>query len=502
MRRGKNPAVSRNVETEEAPDLPAHVSVAIVGTGFSGIGAAMRLSKAGQRDFVLLERAGDVGGTWRDNTYPGAQCDVPSRQYSFSFRARHRWSTRFGTQPEILDYLRSCAGAADLWPKIHLHTALLAADWDEVASRWRITTNRGVVTASMLVMGTGYLSEPRIPDFPGLDTFTGAVFHSAQWDHKQDLAGSSVAVVGTGASAVQFIPHLQREVASLVVVQRTPAWVFARKDRRIGPIAQTAVRWIPLAARAVHGFLGWAADRVWWSMVENPKRQNLLAKGALAHLRKAVSDPELEAKLTPNYRAGCKRLLISDDYYPALAQDNVEVVVGEVVAVEPAGIRTSDGALRPVDAIVLGTGFRVTDNPTFDLVRGRDGRSLAQTWADGGARAYLGTSVRGFPNLFLLLGPNANSPISAVEMIECQLRFVVGAVRHLARRGLRRFEVRAEVEQAWHERMTTAGADRPWRQCANYNLDSAGRSTVLWPEKIKRFRRATRRFRASEFDLA
>jgi cation diffusion facilitator CzcD-associated flavoprotein CzcO len=502
MQRVESPTTSHNVETDEAPDLPRHVTVAIVGTGFSGIGVAMRLSKAGQGDFVLLERAGDVGGTWRDNTYPGAACDVPSRQYAFSFRTRHLWSRRYATQPEILDYLRSCAGAADLWPKIHLHTALLGADWDEAASHWVVTTNRGVVTASMLVMGTGYLAEPRIPDFPGLESFTGNVFHSARWDHKQDLAGTSVAVVGTGASAVQFIPHLQREVASLVVVQRTPAWVFHRRDRRAGPVGQFAVRWVPLAARAVHGGLGWLSDRLWWSMVENPKRQGVLVNSALAHLRRAISDPELEAKLTPDYRVGCKRLLTSDDYYPALAQDNVEVVVGDVVAVEPAGIRTSDGALHPVDTIVLGTGFRVTDNPTFDLVRGREGRSLAQTWADDGACAYLGTSVRGFPNLFLMLGPNSNTPISAVEMIECQVRFVVGAVKHVARRGVRRFEVRAEVERAWHDRMRTAGADRPWTACGNYNLDSAGRSTVLWPEKVKRFRKATRRFRPGEFDVA
>jgi cation diffusion facilitator CzcD-associated flavoprotein CzcO len=488
---------------ETDPDLPEHATVVIVGTGFGGLGAGLRLARAGRGDFLLLERADDVGGVWRDNTYPGASCDVPSRLYSYSFLRPHTWTRTYAEQPEILEYLRRCAQDSGVWPHIRFGTELQGADWDAAHSMWRLTTSRGRMTANFLVLATGTLAEPALPDIAGLDSFAGTVFHSARWNHSHDLAGRRVGVIGSGASAIQFIPHVQATAAELVSFQRSPAWVVRPlKPRRPGLFSR-ALNVIPGWNRAVRGLLYLTCEALWWKFNVHPKRSTAATEHARRHLTGSIVDPTLAAHLTPDYRLGCKRLLISSAYYPALSAANARVVTTDIAAVEPTGVRTADGELHQVDTLILGTGFRTTDHPVFALVRGRDGRSLAQTWATEGHRAYLGSTVSGYPNLFLVQGPNAGSPhVSAVYMIEAQLNLISSGLNMFIHKGIREFEVSADVEAAWQRRIAAANENSVWISgCSSYYLDAAGRNAVLWPEPSWRFRRATKRFRPHDYHL-
>jgi cation diffusion facilitator CzcD-associated flavoprotein CzcO len=495
--------IPAQVSGEPAVRLPRHANVVIVGTGFSGLGMAIRLARSGRRDFVVIERGNDVGGTWRDNTYPGAACDVPSRLYSFSFRLNPDWSRSYSPQPEILDYLRRCAQEAGVLPHIRFGTELLGADWDGAAARWRITTDRGELTGRFLVLGTGALVEPARPDIAGLDDFAGTVFHSARWNHEHDLADRRVGVIGTGASAIQFVPHLQREAQQVTVFQRTPPWIVPRPDRAVGAAERWVYRHVPVAHQLARAGVYTLLESRALGFVLHPALLKPVERIALRHLHRAVTDPELRAKLTAHYSIGCKRILVSNDYYPALAADNVEVVTDAITAIEPTGVRTADGVLHEIDTLVLGTGFRVTDNPGFHRVRGRDGQSLAQAWAEHGMRAYLGTTVHGFPNLFQLLGPNTGiGHTSAVYMIESQIELVLGALHYAARHDVGLVEVRAEVEEAWNADLAARSTRTVWKSgCQSWYLDQAGRNTVLWPDLTFRFRSATRHFRPDDYDL-
>jgi cation diffusion facilitator CzcD-associated flavoprotein CzcO len=487
---------------ETDPDLPEHCTVVIVGTGFAGLGAGMRLAKAGRGDFLLLERATDVGGVWRDNTYPGARCDVPSRLYSYSFRRCGSWTWTYSAQPDIQAYLRRCAHESGVYPHIRFDTALRGADWDAAHAVWRLRTSRGTMTANFLVLATGTLAEPAIPNIHGLDSFAGRVFHSARWDHAHDLMGRRVGVIGNGASAIQFIPHVQANAAQLVSFQRNPAWVVHQRLRRRGPISR-ALNLVPGWDRLSRTAMYLTSELLWWKFIVHPARQAGMTDHAKRNMTKVISDPVLQAQLTPGYRLGCKRMLVSSNYYPALAADNARVVTDEIVEVEPNGVRTADGELHQLDTLILGTGFRVTDNPVFNLVRGRDGRSLAQTWAAEGHRAYLGATVSGFPNLFTVLGPNAGSAhSSAVYMIEAELNLITSGLNFFSRKGIREFEVRPEVEAAWQQRIAAANETAVWTSgCSSFYLDAAGRNAVLWPEPGWRFRRATKRFQPQDYHL-
>jgi cation diffusion facilitator CzcD-associated flavoprotein CzcO len=485
------------------PGLPGHVNIAIVGTGFSGLGVAIRLARAGRRDFVVLERGADVGGTWRDNTYPGAACDVPSRLYSFSFRLNPDWTRTYSPQPEILEYLRTCAREAGILPHLRLRTELTDAAWDAAAAHWRIETSRGTLTANALVLGTGALVEPALPDIGGLGEFAGTVFHSARWNHEHDLTGRQVAVIGTGASAIQFVPHVARAAGHLSLFQRTPPWVVPRPDRAVHSVEKAVYRWAPFAHRAARaGVYGLMESRA-LGFVVHPKLLAPVERIALHHMRQAISDPTLRAKLTPNYRIGCKRILVSNDYYPALAAPQVDVITTGIERIEADGIRTTDGVLHPADTLILGTGFRVTDNPGFARIRGRAGRTLEQAWAERGMHAYLGTTVPGFPNLFLLLGPNTGiGHTSAVFMIECQIGLVVQALEHLRVHQLSELQVRPEVEAAYNAELAARSERSVWKSgCASWYLDAAGRNTVLWPDLTFRFRSRTRHFRPDDYVL-
>lgn len=476
-------------------DRQMHVRVAIIGTGFAGLGLAIKLREAGEHDFVVFERADEVGGTWRDNTYPGCACDVPSNLYSFSFAQNPNWSRSFSPQPEILDYLRRCADRFGVRPHVRFGHEVQGADWDDEAKRWRIATSQGEFTAEFLACGMGPLSAPSIPDLPGLDTFEGTMFHSAEWNHDHDLTGERVAVVGTGASAIQFVPQIQARVGKLHLFQRTPPWIVPRNDRRFPRAQQWMMRRVPGFQRSIRAAIYWSRETFVWALLR-PKVIRRLQGLALRHLAQQVPDSALRAQLKPDYTIGCKRILISSDYYPSLSQPNVELVPQGITAVRPGAVVAADGSEREVDTIIFGTGFHVTDPPGVERLRGRDGVSLAEAWK-GGMSAYLGGAIHGFPNLFMLIGPNTGlGHTSMVVMIEAQLAYLVDCLRTMRARDLATVEVRSEVQAAYNADIQSQLVDTVWNQggCRSWYLDDQGRNTTVWPTYTWRFRRRTRRF--------
>jgi cation diffusion facilitator CzcD-associated flavoprotein CzcO len=479
-----------------------HVHIAIIGSGFGGLGMAIRLSQAGFDDYVVLERADDVGGTWRDNTYPGCVCDVPSHLYSFSFAPNPEWSRSFSPQPEIWAYLRDCARRFGVLPRIRLGTEVLAATWDGERRHWLVETGRGPLTADTLIAAPGGLSEPLIPDLPGLAGFAGTAFHSARWDHGHDLTGRRVAVIGTGASAIQFVPEIQPRVGALHVFQRTPPWVLPRRDRASSPLERRAYRAVPALQRLSRAAI-YGGRETYLVGFRHPRLARAVQRLALRHLRRSVPDPALRARLVPDYILGCKRILPSNDYLPALTRPNVEVVTDRIAEVRARRIVTADGHERPVDTIIFGTGFRVTDMPIAGLIRGADGRTLAEAWG-GSMRAYLGTMVAGFPNLFLLPGPNTGlGHNSVVLMIEAQIGHILDALRLLRRRGLVALAPRPEVQAAYCDRIDARLAGTVWNAggCASWYFDATGRNSVIWPGTTWAFRRRLARLRPDDYDL-
>jgi cation diffusion facilitator CzcD-associated flavoprotein CzcO len=480
---------------------PTHVSIAIVGAGFSGIGAAIRLKQAGFHDFVVLERAAQVGGVWRDNSYPGAACDVESHLYSFSFAPNPRWSHTFSRQPEILDYLQRCVRDFQLLPHLRFDHAVSETAWSEQNQHWKLETAAGPFTADVMIMSIGGLSEPAIPDLPGLAKFEGKVFHSARWEHGYDLAGKTVAVIGTGASAIQFVPEIQPTVKQLKLFQRTPAWVIPRMDHPISALEQRAFAKLPALQKLSR--LGIYVRRELFVLgFRNPRVMQGLELLARLYLRRSVPDPVLREKLTPNFRIGCKRILISSDYLPALTQSNVDVVTDGIREVRERTIVTRDGVEHSVDAIIFGTGFHVTDIPFAHHVRGRAGATLHERW-QGSPEAHRGTTVAGFPNLFLLLGPNTGlGHTSVIHMLESQLQIVIAGLRHLRDKKLQVFDAKPEAQARFTERLQNKMRGTVWTSggCASWYLDEHGRNSTLWPTYTFSYRREAR-FIPSEYAL-
>lgn len=483
--------------------LPAgsnDLDIAIIGAGFGGIGAAIRLQQAGFDDFLIFERSGDVGGTWHHNTYPGCVCDVPSHLYSFSFALNPEWTNTYSGQEEIWAYLRDCAGRYGLTPKLRLNHDVTGTAWDDEARRWRLTTSHGDYTARVLVAATGSLSEPAVPNITGLDTFAGTTFHSARWRHDHDLTGRRVAVIGTGASAAQFVPKIQPDVGRLTLFQRTPAWVMPRRSRRITRVERAIYRHVPGATRMVRTALYW--ERECWAVgFLHPQINRLGQRLSERHLRQQVSDPGLRAALRPDYVLGCKRVLLSNDYWASLDRPNVEVVTEPIARVDPSGISTADGNRYAVDTIIFGTGFRVTDPPIMQRIKGRDGQTLADAWTPT-MHAYLGTTVHGFPNLFVLLGPNTGlGHSSVVLMIEAQLRQVIKALHHLRRTGGGAIEPTSQAQRRHTERIDRAMTGTVWATggCSSWYLDASGRNSVIWPGYVTPFRWRLTRFRATDY---
>jgi cation diffusion facilitator CzcD-associated flavoprotein CzcO len=488
----------------EAPaPLPGHVRVAIIGAGLGGIGVGIRLRGAGVSDFVILERADSVGGTWRDNTYPGCACDIPSHLYSFSFAPNPDWSHSFSRQPEIWRYLEDVTDRYGLRRHLVFGTEVIRADWAAGPARWRLRTSRGEITADVLISASGPLSEPSLPDVPGLAEFSGEVFHSARWNHDFDLAGKRVAVVGAGASSVQIVPEIQPVVQHLVLFQRTPAWVVPRRDRTITEFEKRLYRQVPAAQRLARLGIYVSRESLVGGFTKRPAILKAAQRMALRNLARSIPDPGLRAKLTPDYVMGCKRILISSDFYPALREPNVQVVASGLAKVDGNTLTAKDGTSCEVDAIILATGFHAVDAPIADRIHGADGTSLAQSWA-GDMRALRGTTIAGFPNLCLVIGPNTGlGHNSMIYMIESQLNYILDYLDTLDRTGAAAMDTRPGAQQRWCDDVERRMAATVWTTggCVSWYLNAAGRNPTLWPGSTIGFRRATRRVDPAEYEL-
>jgi len=474
-------------------ELPEHVRFAIAGSGFAGIGAGIKLGQAGIEDFVILERASDVGGTWRDNTYPGCACDVPSHLYSFSFEPNPRWSRTFSPQPEIWDYLRHCSTKYGIDPHVLFNHTVTEAAWDDEAEVWRIETDQGSLTADFFISGVGALSEPKLPDIPGIESFEGRMFHSAQWDHDYDLTDKRVAVIGTGASSIQFVPKIQPQVKELHLYQRSAPWIMPQRDRDLTTLEQRFYKLFPPAQLAMRAAIYWMRELFVLGFM-HPRKGSPGERISRRHLHSQVKDPELRRKLTPHYRMGCKRVLISDNYYPALQQPNVDVVTDAIAEITPHSIVTADGTEREIDALILGTGFYVTDMPVANYVRGRGGKTMAELW-QGSPQAYLGTTVNGFPNLFFLVGPNTGlGHNSMIFMIETQTRYLAQCIALRDKAGARSIGVPQQVQDEFNAELTKRSRHTVWASgCHSWYIDKFGNNRVLWPASTVNFWRRTRR---------
>jgi len=478
--------------------------VAIIGSGFGGIAMAIALRKAGFHDFVILEKAADLGGTWRDNQYPGCACDVPSPMYSFSFELNPAWTRVFAPQQEIWDYLRRCAAKYGVEEYIRYGCTVEGMDWDDATQRWTVRLAGGDrCQARAVVSAAGALHLPSVPEIPGAARFGGVAFHSAHWDHACDLDGKRVAVIGTGASAIQFIPEIAGRAGSLTVFQRTPPWIQPRLDAEIPDRVRHRLETVPLAARAMRDTIYWLLEARGLGFAVDPRLQAPMAAMARQHLDRQVSDPVLRAQLTPDYTIGCKRILLSSDYYPALQRPNVHLVTDAISEITEAGMVDETGALHEADVLIYGTGFRVVDAATELNITGRDGRKLADAWSEG-VEAYRGTTVAGFPNLFLLLGPNTGlGHNSVVFMIESQVQHIMSCLRLIAREKAATIEVKESAQRSYNDALQRRLRRAVWSSggCRSWYLDDAGVNRTLWPGFSFEYWARTRRARRSAYTV-
>jgi cation diffusion facilitator CzcD-associated flavoprotein CzcO len=494
----------------EAPNQQASssnisVDVLIVGAGFSGLCMAIKLLEAGMKDFLLIEKSDDIGGTWYDNRYPGCACDVPSHLYSFSFERHAGWSRMFASQPEIYRYLKSCVERYGLAQYIRLNTRFHEAAWDESAGTWRITAGDNLrIHARVLVSGMGALHVPHYPEIPGIERFSGPSFHSATWKPEVDLSDKTVAVVGTGASAIQFIPRIAPHVGRLYIFQRTPPWVVPRRDFGISEKWQQRFRTVPGLMWFFRTFLFFALEWRVLAFLGNRFIRGYLQKIALRHLERSIPDTKLRAGLTPSYEIGCKRILLSDDFYPALNRPHVELVTQNIAEIRERSIVTHDGAERPINVLIYGTGFHVTDQFIGMRLVGRGGVEIHDAWRKG-MSAYLGVTVSGFPNFFILLGPNTGlGHNSVVLMIEAQVHYVMNCLKLMRRRNLSVMEVRPETQQHFTANIQNRLGHTVWQSggCRSWYQDThTGENTALWPGSVIRYIRTTRSVSPAEYDL-
>jgi cation diffusion facilitator CzcD-associated flavoprotein CzcO len=480
------------------------VHVAIIGAGHSGLCMGIRLKQAGIDDFLILEKAATLGGTWRDNTYPGASCDAPSFLYSFSFAQKTDWSRRFAWQPELLGYTTELAIRHGLLPHCRFGVEVARIRYDDPANTWTIECADGtIVVAGFVVTAVGQLNRPSIPALPGLDSFAGHRFHSAQWNHSVDLTAKRVAVIGNAASAVQFVPQIAPLVARLTVFQRSANWLLPRKDRLYRPFTQRLLTRFPALAKLYHQAQWFYFGEMQLTPLMKQVRfvQALARLRALAHLHRQVSDPALRAKLVPDYPIGAKRVLFNDDYYPALARPNVRLVTDGIERIEPAGVRSRTGEMHEADVIIFATGFKSTEFLAPIEVTGREGRRLADEWRNG-ARAYFGVTVSGFPNFFMLYGPNTNlGHNSILVMIEAQVGYVLDAMAKMKARGLHRLDVRRDVMDAYNRQLQQDLARSVWATIgASWYKLADGTITNNWPHSTMRYRRLLREARLEDYE--
>lgn len=466
-----------------APAVPHVFQTLIIGAGFGGLGAAIRLHQTGVRDLVILERAGDVGGTWRDNTYPGAACDIPSNLYSFSFAQNPDWSRAYSGSREILDYVRHLADSFDLRRLVRFGRNVTGLVFHEHEGVWEASTDSGeVFRARSVISAAGGLANPGFPDIEGVKTFAGKVMHSARWDHDYDFRGKRVAVIGTGASAVQIIPELVKVAGSVKVFQRTPAWVLPRADYRTPVWSRTLFRQLPAAQTALRQVLFWGHESMAFGFIWNTPMTALVERVGMAHLQRQVKDPWLRRQLTPNFRIGCKRVLMSSDYYPALQQPNCKLITWPIARICAEGIRTAEGVEHQVDCVVFATGFDVSKTGTPFSVRGIGGRNLGEEWARG-AQAYKSMNVSGYPNLFFILGPNSGpGHNSALVYMEAQIGYAVQGIRALLGGGLRALDVKPEVQARYNRELQKRLAKTNWNSgCKSWYLTADGYNATMFP---------------------
>jgi cation diffusion facilitator CzcD-associated flavoprotein CzcO len=483
---------------------PSRTRIAIIGAGHSGLCMGMRLKQAGLREFVILEKAPTLGGTWRDNTYPGASCDAPSFLYSFSFAQKTDWSRRFAWQSELLGYSTELAIRHGLLPHCRFNAEVARVAYDDTANTWTLTCTDGtVVVADFVVAGVGQLNRPSTPAIPGLASFAGAQFHSAQWNHGADLAGKRIAVIGNAASAVQFVPQIAPLAAQLTIFQRSANWLMPRKDRLYAPRTQRLLTRFPALAKLYHDaqWLFFGEMQLTPLMKQVRPVQALARLKSLAHLRRQVHDPVLRAKLVPDYPIGAKRVLFNDDYYPTLSRPNVELVTDGIERIEPEGVRCKAGRLHAADVIIFATGFKSTDFLAPMQITGRGGLDLRQEWARG-ARAYLGVTVTGFPNFFMLYGPNTNlGHNSILVMIEAQVGYILDALGKMRARGLRCIDVRRDVLDAYNRGLQRDLARSVWATTgASWYKLADGTITNNWPHSTLRYRRLLRAANLEDYE--
>jgi cation diffusion facilitator CzcD-associated flavoprotein CzcO len=468
--------------------------VAILGAGFGGICMAIQLKKAGFHDFTLYEKAGAIGGTWRDNTYPGAACDVRSHLYSFSFELNPDWSRSYASQPEILHYLEHCVDKYGLRPHLRFHTELESARFDASRGVWRLRARGGQeMEADIVVSAVGQLNRPHTPSLPGLESFSGTRFHSARWNHAHDLSGERVAVIGNGASAIQFVPEIAPRVGKLLVFQRSPTWLISKKDRAMTKLEKGLFRRFPRLAALHRKSIHWELEARFFAFRQDSFLSKLFEQVARWHLRRQVSNPELRKALTPGFPIGCKRVLLSDDYYPALQRENVELVTHGIERIEGNRIVTREGRTHEVDTLIFATGFEATSFLAPIRFEGLGGRTLHEEWKDG-AEAYLGLAVPGFPNFYMLYGPNTNlGHNSIISMIECQTRYIVQCLEAMRERELLWLDVKPEAMRAFNTELRHTLSETVWAaNCGSWYKTASGKITNNWSGFVTDYERLTR----------
>jgi cation diffusion facilitator CzcD-associated flavoprotein CzcO len=487
--------------------VPVHHDVIVIGAGFGGIGMGIALKRAGREDFLILEQNVGVGGTWHANRYPGAACDIPSLLYSFSFAPARGWSRRYPQQAEIESYLDECIGRFDIGGQLRLRTRVTDLAWDESRQHWIVRAEQGGAvplqwTARVVVSATGGLSRPAIPKLPGLSDFKGPVMHTARWRGEVAVAGKRVGVVGTGASAIQVVPQLVKTAATLTLFQRSPAWIFPKPDKPFGPVARFLQQQVPAWSTLQRAILYATHEMRGPGFTRRPEMLKLLEPMAIRFMHHQVRDPALRLALTPSYRMGCKRILLASDFYPALQRRNSHLVTAAIEQVLPEGIRSADGAFHPLDVLVLATGFQAADAMAPFPIRGRRGIELGSVWRDA-AHAYLGSTVPGFPNLFMIVGPNTGlGHNSMVYMIESQIRYVMDALARMERAGLGAVDAKWDVVERFNNELQQRMQATVWATggCTSWYRARSGRITTLWPGSSWEFRRRTRRFELADYE--
>ncbi|MET0469072.1 MAG: NAD(P)/FAD-dependent oxidoreductase [Aeromicrobium sp.] len=478
-------------------------SIGIIGSGFGALSVAIELQRAGHTDLRLWERADGIGGVWRDNTYPGAACDVPSPLYSFSYEPNTDWSYRYAGQGEILDYIRATADKYGITPLVQVGHDVVAARFDEDAATWTVGFSDGSEqTVDLLVSAVGQLSQPVLPSIPGVDSFEGISFHSARWDHGVELSGQRVAVIGTGASAIQFIPHVAELADHVTVFQRTPSYIVPKPDQAYGPRYRSVLRHVPGALRAERATTWGLGEQFARGLDDDSTVGKLISAVAKKHLEAKIKDPELRAKLTPDYPVGCKRILFANTYYPAIAQPHVDLVAHPITAVTPTGVQTADGTVHEVDVVIYATGFDAQEFLESIDITGVGGQKLAAQWVDG-ARAYLGIYVPHFPNLFLSYGPNTNlGGGSIIFMLEAQARHIRKSVDRLVAGRYRTVEVTEEAEEAYDHDIQGRLSHSVWAHCDSWYRHESGRITSNWPGSTHPYDQRTKVLDPDAFEWA